>query len=85
MLGLSGRLARRLLTLAAGYGKQVNGRILVDIPLTDSELGRLVGCTRETINKQMRAWEEKGVVARESKRRIALCQPHVLKRIAGQM
>ena len=85
MLGLPGRLARRLLTLAAEYGKPANGRTRVDIPLTDTELGRFVGCTRETVNKQMRAWEERGIVARESKRRIALCQPHVLKRIAGQV
>lgn len=83
MLDLRGRLARKLLNLAAEYGNSSNGRIRLEIRLSHSDLGRFVGCSRETVNKQMRAWEEAGIVSRESGR-IALAKPTVLRRIAGQ-
>ena len=83
MLDLAGRLARKLLNLADEYGNPANGRIRLEIRLSHTDLGRFVGCSRETVNKQMRAWEEDGIVARESGR-IAVCKPGVLRRIAGQ-
>lgn len=83
MLDLPGRLARKLLNLAGEYGKSANGRIRLEIRLSHTDLGRFVGCSRESVNKQMRAWEEAGIVAREAGR-IAVCKPAVLRRIAGQ-
>lgn len=83
MLDLPGRLARKLLSLAGEYGKSANGRIRLEIRLSHTDLGRFVGSSRESVNKQMRAWEEAGVVAREGGR-IAVCKPAVLRRIAGQ-
>lgn len=83
MLDLPGRLARKLLNLAAEYGTSANGRIRLEIRLSHTDLGRFVGCSRESVNKQMRAWEEEGIVAREGGR-IAVCKPSVLRRIAGQ-
>jgi CRP/FNR family cyclic AMP-dependent transcriptional regulator len=83
MLDIPGRLARKLLSLAAEYGHAADGRIRLEIRLSHTDLGRFVGCSRETVNKQMRAWEEEGIVAREEGR-IVLDKPHVLKRIGGQ-
>ena len=83
MLDLPGRLARKLLNLAAEYGSATNGRIHLKIRLSHTDLGRFVGCSRETVNKQMRAWEEAGIVAREGGR-IAICKPGALRRTAGQ-
>jgi CRP/FNR family cyclic AMP-dependent transcriptional regulator len=83
MLDLPGRLARKLLNLAGEYGKTANGRIRLEIRLSHTDLGRFVGSSRESVNKQMRAWEEDGIVAREGGR-IAVCKPGVLRRIAGQ-
>jgi CRP/FNR family cyclic AMP-dependent transcriptional regulator len=83
MLDLPGRLARKLLNLAGEYGKPENGRTRLDIRLSHTDLGRFVGSSRESVNKQMRAWEEAGIVAREGGR-IAVCKPTVLRRIAGQ-
>jgi CRP-like cAMP-binding protein len=83
MLDLPGRLARKLLNLAGEYGKPANGRIRLDIRLSHTDLGRFVGSSRESVNKQMRAWEEAGIVAREGGR-IAVCKPAVLRQIAGQ-
>jgi CRP-like cAMP-binding protein len=83
MLDLPGRLARKLLSLAGEYGKTANGRIRLEIRLSHTDLGRFVGSSRESVNKQMRAWEEDGIVAREGGR-IAVCKPGVLRRISGQ-
>jgi len=83
MLDLPGRLARKLINLAAQYGSAANGRTRLEIRLSHTDLGRFVGCSRETVNKQMRAWEEAGIVAREGGR-ITVCKPLVLRRIAGQ-
>lgn len=83
MLDLPGRLARKLLSLAAEYGTASNGRIRLEIRLSHTDLGRFVGSSRESVNKQMRAWEEEGIVAREVGR-IAVCKPGVLRRFAGQ-
>jgi CRP/FNR family cyclic AMP-dependent transcriptional regulator len=83
MLDLPVRLARKLLSLAAEYGNPVEGRIRLEIRLSHTDLGRFVGCSRETVNKQMRAWEEEGIVARESGR-FAVCKPTILRRIASQ-
>ena len=82
MLDLPGRLARKLLSLAAEYGNSANGWIRLEIRLSHTDLGRFVGGSRENINKQMRAWEEAGIVTREAGK-IALCKPAVLRRIAG--
>jgi len=83
MLDLPGRLARKLLNLAAEYGNSVDGRLRLEIRLSHTDLGRFVGCSRETVNKQMRAWEEEGIVSRDNGR-IAVCKPDALRRIAGQ-
>ncbi len=83
MLGLAERLAHKLLSLAVEYGQTISSGIRLDIRLSHTDLGRFVGSSRETVNKQMRAWEEEGIVARESGR-IVLNKPNVLKRISGQ-
>jgi len=73
----------RVINLAAQYGSAADGRTRLEIRLSHTDLGRFVGCSRETVNKQMRAWEEAGIVAREGGR-ITVCKPLVLRRIAGQ-
>jgi len=80
---LPGRLARKLLSLATQYGKQVNGWTRIDIRLSQTDLGRFVGGSREAVNKQMRSWEEAGILARDG-RHIAICRPVTLKRLAGE-
>jgi len=63
LANLSTRLARILLRLAEVQGTtdRPMGRILV----TQQELGRMVGLSRESINRHLRAWQEQGHVALE--------------------
>jgi CRP-like cAMP-binding protein len=61
-LGLSSRLAKKLLSLAARYGKPTAEGLRIDLKLPQHELGELVGTSRESINKQLRQWGEEKLV-----------------------
>jgi CRP-like cAMP-binding protein len=66
LLSISGRLAKKLLTLAQDHGKPVpGGGTRIDLKLPQAQLGELVGATRESVNKHMRAWTEAGVLRAE--------------------
>ena len=59
-LRLPSRLAKKLLSLAETYGKATEGGIRIELRLPQQELGELVGTSRESINKQLRAWVDQG-------------------------
>jgi CRP-like cAMP-binding protein len=73
-LNLPVRLAKKLCHFAGQDGKerQVDGRteIFIDLKLSQEEWGELVGTTRESINKQFRAWTKDGLIALERGRVI---------------
>ena len=77
-LDLEGRLAKRLLELAAEHGKQEGTEILIDIPLTQEALASWVGATRASVNKLLGWYEDRGMIARRG-RRIAVLQPDRLR------
>lgn len=51
---LEARLAARLLLLAEDFGG--------DIAITQDQLARSVGATRESVNRQLRQWEQAGIL-----------------------
>jgi CRP-like cAMP-binding protein len=61
-LNLPVRLSKKLLAFAHAYGEPADGGRRINLKLSQEEWGDLVGATRESINKQMRAWTEEGVV-----------------------
>ncbi len=61
-LSLPSRLAKKLIGLAQTYGRETPKGVLIELRLPQHELGELVGATRESINKQMRAWTAEGLV-----------------------
>jgi CRP-like cAMP-binding protein len=78
---MPGRIAKKLLSLAEQHGKRpiVGGPVEVWLPQQD--LGDLVGTTRESVNKQLRSWENEGFV--ELRRgRIVLTRPEALDAVA---
>lgn len=77
---LPGRIAKRLISLSEEYGKHpiVGGPVEVRLPQQD--LADLVGTTRESVNKQLRAWEEAGIVEL-GRGRVILKQPEALESI----
>jgi CRP-like cAMP-binding protein len=80
-LGLPQRLAKKLLALADQYGKANGGAVRIEMRLSQSELGTMVGTTRESVNKQMRAWEAAGLVKSE-RGIITLLKPDGLEAVA---
>ena len=61
-LGLSARLAKTLIRLSA-IKKDLSSRS--EIKITQREIGQLVGKSRESTNKQLRAWQRKGWIRLE--------------------
>ncbi len=61
-LNLPSRLARKLVAYSENYGKRMREGILIDLKLSQTEWGDLVGATRESINTQLRAWTEDGIL-----------------------
>jgi CRP-like cAMP-binding protein len=82
-LGLPARLAKKLLSLAEQYGRPTEDGVYIDMRLSQSELGTMVGTSRESVNKQMRAWEESGLV-RSSRGSVTLLKPGKLEDVADR-
>ena len=61
-LNLPSRLAKKLLYLAKLHGQQTPQGLRINIKLSQQELGNLVATSRESINKQLRAWQEQGLL-----------------------
>lgn len=79
-LNLGPRLAKRLLALAATFGKKTSKGLSVDLPLCQHDLGAMVGASRESINKQLRIWESRGIVSLQQGYLI-LDDPKYLRRL----
>ena len=80
-VGLPGRLAKALLRLARAQGAAADPR--PHVAITQKGLGDLVGLSRESTNRQLRAWEEDGLVRLE-RGGLTLAAPRVLARLAGE-
>jgi CRP/FNR family transcriptional regulator, cyclic AMP receptor protein len=64
-LSVRARLAKTLLDLAARFGSPATGGgIRINLRLSQQELGRFVGATREMVNKCLRDWARLRVVRR---------------------
>jgi CRP/FNR family cyclic AMP-dependent transcriptional regulator len=62
-----GRVAKALLQLARQFGKQENGNLRVTHDLTQEELAQLVGASRETVNKALADFGQRGWLRLEGK------------------
>jgi len=61
-LTLPSRLAKKLLSLADSDGVATPEGTRIRLRLPQSELGELVGTSRESVNKLLRAWVQQGIV-----------------------
>lgn len=81
-LSLPARLAKKLLHLARAYGSGTGAGIHISLKLSQRELGELVGASRESVNRQLGAWEEEGVLRFEHGY-LTLLAPERLERLAS--
>lgn len=78
------RLARRLLEMARLKPSAMNAATTPcgrDVPLTQEELGQLLGKSRQSIAKLLRLWEQAGMV-RTCYGRVSVTQPDALMKVA---
>ena len=66
-LRVGDRLAKRLADLADKYGQKLpGGGIRIRFKLSQQEIGELVSATRESANKQIKAWEQEGLLSQQA-------------------
>jgi len=62
-LDFGARLARLLLQMAENYGKETDAGLLINLRISQADLGNLIASTRESVNRQLSAWTQEGVIA----------------------
>ena len=62
LLDLPQRMARLLVRLGASYGRKTGGSVRIDLKLSQKDLGNLIATSRESINKQLRVWQEEELI-----------------------
>lgn len=78
-LDVYGRVAKKLLELSGMHGRKVENGICIDVRLTQQELASMVGASRESVNKVMGYFTDKGYISTD-KHRITLHRINELKR-----
>lgn len=81
-LNLPVRLAKKLVAYSASHGQRTPEGVRIELRLSQEEWGDLVGATRESINKQMRAWTDQGLI-RLDHGCVVLLRPGALEALAG--
>lgn len=71
-LEVPGRLAKQLVRLAERYGQKHGPNVRIELKLSQQELGDLVGATRESVNKQLRAWVADGIMEQSTGKLVVL-------------
>jgi CRP-like cAMP-binding protein len=77
-----GRLARRLVELSTEHGKATAGGTQIELALTQDELARWTGATRETVSRALRLMRQLGWVATDRKT-ITVLDPAALRERSG--
>ncbi|WP_245640085.1 Crp/Fnr family transcriptional regulator [Paenibacillus dakarensis] len=61
--GKPGALASTLIRMSNTYGvPAIDGSIHIQIKLTNAELGEIIGCTRESVNRMLGDWRNEGII-----------------------
>ncbi len=75
-----GRVAKALLDLAKRFGEPVDDGIRLVHDLTQEELAQLVGASRETVNKALAEFGNRGWIRLEGKAVLILDEPRLVRR-----
>ncbi len=74
------RLAHAILDLSDQHGIRDGAGVLLPVRISQGDLGKLVGLTRETVNGILQAWRSQGVLEID-RRSIRLRDPERLRRV----
>jgi CRP/FNR family cyclic AMP-dependent transcriptional regulator len=71
LLDVAGRVARQILALAERYGsREAGGQVTIPLRLTQSDLGEIVGASRERVNQVIVELKQRGAIAVQPDHRI---------------
>lgn len=79
-LSLPSRLAKTLVDFALAEGHEVPEGIRIDFKMSQKDFGGLLGASRESVNKQLGAWQDEGLIIM-GRGFIVLTQPKELARM----
>lgn len=65
LLDLPTRLARVLVKLGVDYGRRTPDGLRIELRLSQTDLSTLVAASRESVNRQLQAWREAGILGSE--------------------
>jgi CRP-like cAMP-binding protein len=77
------RVAHALLELAERHGVPDKDGVLIALRLSQGDLGRLVGLSRETVNAILQEWREQNLLEMD-RRSVRLRDPNRLQQVASQ-
>lgn len=77
-----GRVAKRLVELSSQHGVATAGGTRIELPLSQDELARWTGATRETVSRALRLMRQLGWVATDHKS-ITVLDPSALRERSG--
>jgi CRP-like cAMP-binding protein len=75
-----GRVAKQLLQLAQRFGTQEDGAMRLTHDLTQEEIAQLVGASRETVNKALIDFAQRGWIQSEGKSVLIMDSEHLARR-----
>jgi CRP-like cAMP-binding protein len=81
-VSLRPRLARILVALAEGLGRQRDGGVLLDMPLTNGRLGALAGVSRDEAGRASRDLQRQGLLKKRPKYRLLIPDLDNLREVA---
>jgi CRP-like cAMP-binding protein len=82
-LDVAERLAKKLLALVDSHGRKTERGIELDIHLTQQDLAAMIGATRESVNKQLGAFRDRGILSVD-RQRITVLKPDALRARVAQ-
>lgn len=77
LLDLPTRLGRLLLRLSGDYGVTAPRGTRIEVKLSQKDLSSLAGASRERVNRQLRLWEEEGIIGKDNGR-LLIMKPQAL-------
>ncbi len=79
-LDIPARLAKKLLELSRTHGKkQPDGSVQIELRLTQQDIANMLGTTRESVNRQLVAYQERGFISID-RQRITILKPKDLEK-----
>ena len=61
-LDITSRLAKKILDLGDTFGIRAGGQVRIGVKITQKDLASMIGATRESVNKQLKALRDQGLV-----------------------